>query len=156
MTLVVVTGDKELDAKLANLPTAMQRKFIRGALKTGSKRVVAEFQKIVKAEAYDTGTLHDAAKVKPTKRSRSRIGVSMFIDREKLFAAYATKHAGHPPHPAKGAKGPFYYPAVIEFGDDRKQPIRPMRRALYDHAAAYRELFIEDVNAVIEENKVAT
>jgi hypothetical protein len=154
--LVIVTGFAQLDAKLRGLPPAMQRKFVRGALRKGAKRIVLEFKRIVRAEAFDTGTLHKAAKVKALKRSRTRVGVSMFIDREKLFANYAAKHGGKKPHPAKGQTEPFYYPASIEFGTEHQPPIRPMRRALYDNAAVYRELFRADVTQFIAENKVTT
>ncbi len=154
--LVIVTGFAQLDAKLRSLPAAIQRKFVRGALRKSAKRVVQEFKRIVHAEAHDTGTLERAAKVRSLKRSRTRIGVAMFIDREKLFAEYATKHGGKTPHPAAGEKDPFYYPAVIEFGSENRKPIRPMRRALYDHESELRAYFRDDTAQFIAENKVTT
>lgn len=154
--LVIVTGFAQLDAKLKSLPPNLQRKFVRGALRKGAKRIVLEAKRIVRAEAYDTGTLHKAFKVKALKRSRTRIGVSMFVDRDKLFADYAKKHGGKPPHPAAGEKEPFYYPAAIEFGTDKQPAIRPMRRALYDNADVYRAFFRADVLQFIAENKVTT
>jgi hypothetical protein len=151
--LVYVTGHKELDLKLRLLPDKLQRKFVRGALRKCAKRVVRDTQNIVRAEAYNEGVLYRALKVKSLKRSRVRVGTSVFIDREKLFAAYQAKY-GHPPHPAKGRNDPFYYPAVIEFGSDTKEPVKPMRRALYDNANELRALFAADVKQFIAENKV--
>jgi hypothetical protein len=80
----------------------------------------------------------------------------MFIDRERLFANYAAKHGGKPPHPAKGESEPFYYAAAIEFGTESREPVKPMRRALYENADIYRAYFVGDVRQFIEENKVTT
>ena len=151
-----VTGFAQLDAKLRLLPDKLQRKFVRGALRRAAKRVVVEAKRIVKNEAYDTGTLYRAFKVKALKRSRKRAGVAVFIDREKLFAAYAAKHDGKKPHPAKGSSQPFYYASVIEFGSEHHEPVRPMRRALYDNADILRAYFAADVKQFIAENKVTT
>lgn len=153
--LVFVTGHAQLDAKLRLMPDKLQRKFVRGALRKCAKRVVREAQNIVRAEAYNFGVLYRALKVKSLKRSRKRVGVSVFIDRDKLFAAYQAKY-GHPPHPAKGSSDPFYYPAVIEFGSETQEPIKPMRRALYDHDNELRALFAADVRQFIAENKVTS
>ena len=154
--LVVGTGFAQLDAKLAAMPAAMQRKLVRGGLKRAINRCVRDAKRIVKDEAYDTGVLHNAFKSKALKRSRKKFGYSMFIGRETLFQRYAAKHGGQAPHPAKGEKEPFYYPAVIEFGSDNRPAIKPMRRALYDNADEYRELFKADVLQFIAENKVTT
>ena len=154
-TLVFVTGFAQLDAKLRAMPNALQKKFVRGGLRKCAKRVTKEFKQIVHAEAHDTGTLEKAAKPKALKRSRTRAGVGVYIDRDKLFAAYAAAHDGKPPHPAAGEKDPFYYPAAIEFGTATQQPVRPMRRALYDHTKAYIDLFRSDVIEFIDANKVS-
>lgn len=154
--LVFVTGLKQLDDKLTAMPAAMQKKFVRGALRKGAKRIVVEVKRIIKAEAYDTGTLHKSFKVKSLKRSRKRVGVSMFVDREKLFTNYASKHGGKKPHPASGENEPFYYLAAIEFGTETQEPVRPMRRALYDNQEVYRAYFRADVLKFISEQKVST
>jgi len=151
--LVIVTGYRELDAKLRNLPPALQRKFVRGALRKANKRINQEIQRILKAEAYDTGAFAKSIKAKALKRSRKRIGVATFTDTDKLYALYESKH-GRKPHPAKGQTEPFFYPAVIEFGSVTHQAVAPMRRALYDNAAVYREYFKADLRQFIAENKV--
>lgn len=153
--LVFVTGFAQLDLKLRLMPDKLQRKFVRGALRRCAKRVARDAKNIIRAEAYNEGVMYRAIKVKALKRSRVRVGTSVFIDREKLFAAYTAKY-GHPPHPAKGRSDPFYYPAVIEFGSENKEPIKPMRRALYDHANELRALFAADVRQFIAENKVTS
>jgi hypothetical protein len=153
--LVFVTGFAQLDAKLRTLPNKLQSKFVRGGLRKAAKRVQRDAKQIIRSEAYNEGVLHKALKIKSLKRSRKRAGVSVFIDREKLFAAYQAKY-GHEPHPAKGRSDPFYYPAVIEFGSDTREPVKPLRRGLYDHAKELRVLFEADVKQFIAENKVTT
>lgn len=151
--LVVVTGYREVDAKLRSLEPKIQRKFVRGALRKCTKRLNRELQRILKAEAYDTGSYAKSIKAKALKRSRNRIGVATYTDTTKLYARYEAAH-GHKPHPAKGRSEPFFYPAVLEFGSDTQEALAPMRRALYDNADTYREYFKADVLQFIAENKV--
>lgn len=150
--LVIVTGFKELDAKLRSLSPKLQRKFVRQSLRKVNKRVQKEFKAIVKAEAYDTGALSRSTKVRSLKRSRSRVGVGVYIDREKLFANYAKKHDGKQPHPSAGEMEPFYYAAVVEFGSADHEPVRPMRRALYEHSKEYQNYFRNDIAELIAES----
>jgi hypothetical protein len=154
--LVVVTGFKELDEKLKGMPAAIQRKFIRGALRKGGKRAVLEAKRIIRAEAKDTGALEKSVTVKSLKRSRKRIGVSIMPKRDKLFANYAAKHDGKTPRPAKGESDPFYYAAAVEFGTPTNKPIAPFRRALYDNSEVIIAYFRADVLQFIAENKVTT
>lgn len=154
--LVVATGFEQLDAKLRAMPAALQRKLVRGGLRRAINRCAKEYQRIVKAEAFDTGVLAKAAKPKALKRSRKRFGFALLIEREKLFAQYARKHEGKAPHPAKGKKEPFYYPAAIEFGTPTQSAIKPMRRALYDSSDIYRAYFAADIREFIATQKVTT
>lgn len=149
--LAVVTGSKELDAKLQALLPALQKKLVRQALRKSAYRAKKAIQEIIKSEAHDTGTLEKNLKVKALKRSRVRVGVGVCIDRDKLFADYEEAH-GKPPHPAKGRTAPFYYPSVIEFGDKHHHPVRPMRRGLYDHEEEYKRYFKDDLEQIIAEN----
>ncbi len=75
--LVFVTGFKELDAKLGTLEPKVQRKFVRGALRKGGKRLTKEIQRIVREEAYDTGALYRTLKVQSLKRRRGRVGIAV-------------------------------------------------------------------------------
>lgn len=153
--LVVVTGHKEIDAKLRSMPAAMQRKLVRGALRKSAKREQQDFKRIVRQEAYDTGALQRSTKIRATKRSRVRVGVSLVIDREKLFQEYEKQH-GHKPTPRKGESEPHFYPVEIEFGDESQAAVRPLRRSLYDNADAYRAYFVGDMTQFIAEQKVIT
>jgi hypothetical protein len=71
-------------------------------LRKGAKRIQQEFKRIVHEEAHDTGALEQSTKVRALKRSRTRAGVGVVIDRDTLFTKYAAKHDGQKPHPAKG------------------------------------------------------
>jgi hypothetical protein len=153
--LVFVTGLKQLDDLLAGLEPKTQKKFTRQALRKSAKRVVEAIKEIVYREAYNLGVLYESFKVRALKRSRRRFGVSMFVDREKLFAAYASWY-GHPPNPAKNSTDPWYYLASIEFGFRRKngreqRAIRPMRRGLYDNEEEIKQYFIADLHEIISE-----
>lgn len=152
---VFLTGLAQLDAKLASLEPKLQKKLARKSLRSIAKKVVAAAKSIVQAEAYNTGALYKNFKVRALKRSRNRIGTSMFVDREKLFADYAARY-GHTPNPAKGEKEPFYYLAAIEFGYQRPsgeqvEAVRPMRRALYDNANEFKQFFVTDIQELIRE-----
>lgn len=153
--LVMVTGYTELDRKLRKLPGAMQRKFVRGALRKGTKRLVNEVKRVIRAEAYDEGSFYRSIKVKALKRSQKRIGVAAFTDTEKLYSDYEKRH-GRQPHPSRSDNSPFFYPAVLEFGSETRPPVRALRRALYDNVSIYREYFKADLRQFIEENKVTS
>jgi len=156
-SMVVVTGFKELDARLRTMPTKLQRKFLKGALRKGGKRLSREVVNILEAEAYDTGTLAKSMKVKANKRSRKSIGVSVMPPRNVLFAKYAQaqqkqrKKAGNATFAKPKAD---YYPAFVEFGTPTMTAIKPFRRALYDNAAAYRAYFQGDLTQFVNEQQV--
>lgn len=155
--LVIVTGFKELDAKLRTMEPKLQRKFIRGALRKGGKRLQQEAKRIIRTEAKDTGALEKSVGApKALKRSRKRIGVSVMPDRDKLFANYRAKHGGKAPSPMAGHNDPHYYAASIEFGTETQEAVRPFRRALYDNAKVYQEYFKADLREFIATQKVDT
>jgi hypothetical protein len=142
--LVVVTGDKELDARLGQLPAKLQKKLVRKALRKGGKRVLDKFRAIIRAEAYETGAYERSTSVRALRRSRQRIGVTIHVDRDKFFERYQAAY-GHKPHPAAGDSEPFYVPAAIEFGTETRQAIRPQRRALYENEQQILQDFRQDL-----------
>lgn len=155
--LVVVTGFRELDLKLRAMPAKLQRKFVRGALRKGGKRLTQAAKAIIKAEAYDTGALYSSIQVKALRARKDRIGIAVMPPRDKLFAKYAAKQqkqrkkAGNATF-AKPKAG--YYPAFVEFGTPTMTAIKPFRRALYDNAAAYRAYFQGDLTQFVNEQQV--
>ncbi len=153
--LVFVTGFKDLDARLRELPNKLQRKYVKGALLKSAKRDAVETKKIIRAEAHNTGAYEESIKTKTLKRSRKRVGVAVIIDRDLYFAKYTEKY-GKPPNPAAGEKEPFFVPAVLEFGTEHTKPIRASRRALYDNKDVYLKYFQEDTHEFISTGKVIT
>jgi hypothetical protein len=152
---VFVTGHKELDAKLAKMPAALQKKLIRGGLRKAGKRIQRDFKGIVKAEAYISGALHSSTTIRAKKRSRVSAGIEMGVDYGKLEANYAAKHEGKTPSPAKSGQGPFPYIVALEFGTDTQPPEKPLRRSLYDRILTLRSYFVADLLQFIAENKVS-
>lgn len=156
---VVVTGVKELDAKLRAMEAKLQRKLIRGALKRGGNRLKRDALQIIKAEAFDTGALYKATQVKPLKAKKTRVGVSVLPPRDRLFSAYAKqqqrarKKAGNATFEKPKTD---YYPAFAEFGTEKMPAVKPFRRALYENAEAYKAYFVGDLNQFIAEQKVTT
>lgn len=155
--LVVVTGFKELNAKLRTLEPKLQRKFVNGALRKGGKRLTQEAVRIIEAEAYDTGTLAKSVKVKALKRRKGRVGVSVMPPRDVLLSKYAKaqqklrKKSGN----ATFAKPKtYYYPASVEFGTESQQPVKPFRRALYENAGVYRTYFAADLKQFVDTGAV--
>lgn len=153
----IVTGLKQLDTALQALGPKMANKFTRKALRNCAKKTTAAAKAIVEREAFNTGTLADSFKVRALKPKKGRnvVGTQMFVDADKLFAKYEEAY-GFPPHPMKGQKRPHYYLASIEFGFQRPNgqhvpAIRPMRRAIYDNAAALQAFFIGDVKEMLRE-----
>jgi hypothetical protein len=165
---VLVTGDKELDAKLKLLPKKLHDKLVKGALKSSGKILLAEYRGIVRTEAYDTGGMMRSASIKQAKLKRKDassgkpVGVTLHIDRNKLLAK-KLKSTGKTGlrkqrdiidvHQAD-IDEMHYYPASIEFGYTRKngthvQGIRPQRRALYDNASKYKALFVADLKQLV-------
>lgn len=148
--VVVVTGIKQIDALLATCAPKLQRKLAQKSLRNAAKLVVKDAKAIIKAEAYNLGVVHDSLKVRALKRKRGRLGVSMFVDREKLFEDYKEEY-GHPPHPLEGEAEPHYYLASIEFGTETQPAVRPMRRALYGNLEQCRAMFAADMRAFLNE-----
>lgn len=155
--LVVVTGFRELDAKLRTMPAKLQKKFVRGALKKGGKRLTRAIRWILRAEAYDTGALYKAVQVKPLKARKDRIGIAVMPSRSRLLSVRAKleqkarKKAGNATFATPNMD---YYPQFVEYGTQHMPAVRPFRRALYDNAEAYRAYFAGDLKQFITEQKV--
>lgn len=94
---VKVSGLKELDAALKELPNNVAKKHLRTALRAGAKIVQAEAKRLAPVE---TGALKKSIKVRARKRSR-RGGVGIIVttgNKDSLF------------------KGDQFYGGAIEWG----------------------------------------
>lgn len=97
---ISVFGDKELQAKLADLTPKVQRKIVRSALRQGAKRVRDEARRLA---PVDTGALKKSIKVRAARNlRRGSFGIAILTGtRAELGISPEAK---------------FYYPAVVEFG----------------------------------------
>ena len=155
--LVIVTGHEEIDRVLKDLPQAMQKKFIRHAMRVSIKKVQKDFERNVRdADLIETKAFMQSTKVKATKRSRTKTGVTLYTDTQAMYARRKKKRTGSK-EKLKSIKASsdfgeeFFYPAVLEFGDAHHPPHRPMRKALYDNAKVVQAYFEGDVLNSIQE-----
>jgi hypothetical protein len=160
----VMTGVAEIDAKLKLLEPKLQKKFTRQALRKSGKRVLADLRQIIRSEAYDTGAYEKSTGVRALKRSRTRIGVSIVVDRNKLQARKLKAQGKVKETKLKDIltahkttiDEAHYYPASIEFGYKRKdgtevEAIKPQRRSLYDNKATTITNFQTDMQELVRE-----
>lgn len=101
-----IIGLAELEKALKEVAPKLERNILRAGLLAGSKVIAAEAQRIVRAEAYDSGDLHESIRASTYSKYR-RLG--------NLPAA--TVKAGGPIK-AKGgrAKSRPFYAHIIEWG----------------------------------------
>ena len=103
MATYKITGIKELDRKLKDLPAKVAKKVLRQALRKGLKPVAAA----VKAAApVESGATKSAVKIKAGKRSTKRITISVTIG-------------------AGDYKGDQFYAAFQEFGWSQNGVLHP-------------------------------
>lgn len=160
--LVIVTGYKEIDAKLRSFPAKVQRKYLRTATRNAAKKCLAEARRNT---PVDSGAMRDSLKVRAVKSKRksvlrrrgleAEIGHSVVIDRDVLFDLYQARHGGDLPSPRSGDNEPHFYPASVELGDENKEGERPLRKALYDNKAKYMAEFRAQMLAALASAKTA-
>lgn len=148
--LAYVTGDKQIDAVLAQFEPKFQKKYGRRAARDAAKFILADF----KAEApEDTGAMVASAKVKAAKRSRSfAFGSLVVLDREKLVQEAEARGKEMSLDKKRGGE-PYFYPAIVEFGDSDTPAQKPLRRALYGNEAAVRQKFMDALKEQIRATK---
>lgn len=98
---VTVFGDKDLEAAFNALELGAQKKVLRPALRAGMKLI---HRAIMAKVPVDTGALRGAIKLRAGQRSRGKIGLSVFVDKDRL-----------PKRTKAGAKE-WFYPAHVELG----------------------------------------
>tara|TARA_R110002095_G_scaffold109849_1_gene96208 strand:+ start:1634 stop:2056 length:423 start_codon:yes stop_codon:yes gene_type:complete len=81
---IEITGDKEIDTFLKNLPAAAAKKIMRKGIRPAMKVLHKEVKNKV---PVDEGQLKKAIKLKAAKRSRSSIGMDITVNKEDAFYA---------------------------------------------------------------------
>lgn len=134
---LVVTGHKQIDAKLASLPVTMQKRALRPVMRSGAKTI----QRGAKRYApKDSGRLKRSIKVRSLKRSRKRIGVGISAGSEfagggelpwyAVFVEFGVQDDGATNRKTKGGKN-----------RGRIQPKPFLRRAMRENEPAIRRNF---------------
>lgn len=111
---ISLLGDVELERKLQALPEKLERKVIRQAIRKGGQPILRD----ARANANKlTGAMARSIKLRAMKRKKGRIGVRIQTGTRLELGIRADD--------------PYYYPAIVEFGDgDTRRPYRFMRGAL--------------------------
>jgi len=166
---IIATGFIEVDAALARFEAKVQKKYLRTALNNSVKFVQSAFQRLCPVE---TGAMRDATKrFTPKGRRRGDIRRGLRIDRDKLFAL-RTERGGRVGQGVvqiglakRGSLGfrvakllgvkedrkfaDFFYPAVVELGDQDTPAQKPLRGALYGNEQHVRQEFITQLRLAI-------
>lgn len=99
-------GLSDLEKALKDIPEKVERNILRAGLLAGTKIIAAEAQRIVKAEAYDSGDLHESIRASTYTKYRRLGGIPA-----------ATVKAGGPIKSKGGAaKTRPFYAHIIEWG----------------------------------------
>lgn len=130
--LIFITGVNRIDKKLNRLPTKLQKKVIRQAIRDGLKLVKAE---TVMQAPRDTGLTAKSVKVRALKgRQRGRIAMEVSIS-GKVPGLIKTSESGER----------VFYPAVVEYGAKDHPPNPFMRRSFVAAGPTARELTMQKI-----------
>ena len=122
---VVITGDKEIDKSLSQFEAKIQRKTLRKASKTAANLILRDAKTLV---PHETGLLEASLKVRPVRKSRTRIGHSV-TTREGLF------------------QGNEFYGGFVELGTENMEADPYLRPALYTNQEAAKLIYKNELRA---------
>lgn len=105
-------GATELNNLLNLLPIELRDKSLKFALKKGAEVVQEQTKFLV---PVDKGQLKRHLAVRAMKPRKGRVGFRVTIRNTEKFVTVTKKGKRH------------FYPAVIEYGSSRHQPLAPMR-----------------------------
>jgi HK97 gp10 family phage protein len=165
---VIVTGDKELDRRLAQFEARVQRKYIRQAVNNAVKVVETKARANV---PVDTGAMQNAiVRRTPKRQKRGVISRGLWITRRTLARAIRGVAIGKARKQFKGVHGAAeqralavvaakettvdieqrgFYPSFVELGDKDSEGKRPLRNALYGSQAEVRKEFIDQLRTAV-------
>lgn len=123
-----VVGQRELFARLRQLPPKVQRKVVRPALRAAAKVIHAEAKQLVPVRS---GALQKSLKVRAQKRKRDSIGVNVQTG-EKFF------------------RGPVFYGGFVEYGTRKMQGRHFMQSAFDRTSRAQTETMLRAIAAGVE------
>lgn len=131
---IKLTGVKQLDEVLKNMPRSMQNKALRRGTREATKVVLRDARRLA---PRDSGALERSLKVRALKRSRrnkSRVGASVVTDgAHKLFS------------------GEQFYGAFVELGTAKMDADPFLRPALWSNKDSIRRAYIVAIKRWIAE-----
>lgn len=166
---IIVTGDKELDRALARMEAKALKKLLPKAAKEAAKEVQEDYQQRAPVE---TGAMRDASVIRVRRYKHKSatgqfinrggrsiavqrvtaedIGAKVIIDRKKLTRLAGQKKRGRGSLPWDSRRGGmFFYPAVVELGNRKRNGQRPLTKSLYRNDAMVRRKFISAMRALL-------
>lgn len=147
---IVVTGLEECDGNLMTFERVVFPAEIRKGTRAACKLVEQEFK--VRCPAR-SGAMRDSTAVRAVPRSRNKIGHTVKILRDRLFRLYEAR-TGRPPGSRREDDEPFFYPAIVELGDQDNEAERPLRGALYDNENAVKVEFSRGMVRAVNHPKI--
>ena len=125
---LTITGDKQIDRALKNIPDKVAKKAFRKSMRPAMKVI----QKEAKDNApVDSGDMKKSIKVKAAKRSRRFMGIDVVIGEEAF-------------------KGETWYGNLVEYGTS-KMPAKPFMRPAYDSKDQVKNKVLEDLPKILDE-----
>lgn len=132
---ITLLGDKALQKKFAKLHLKAQKKVFLKANRKAAKVLL----KSIKSKApVDTGALKRNIKIRKIDRSRTKIGLTIRTGtREEMGISEKSK---------------WYYPAIVEYGNPKKQlPAKSYMRAGFNSAESQaRKVLASEIGSGIE------
>ena len=172
---IIVTGSWLVNFRLSRLPEKVQKKVVKKACRESAKKVVLpKVKESIRAQAYDSGAMHDAVKVRAT--SRNILGltgkVKEFTKRDGTIGRFTVvKTIGQ----EFGAKveisrkdlnkqlakrglteindGDYFYPAAVELGASDEPPQKPIQRTIPAARQPTRSMLVQELAKLIRNPK---
>lgn len=143
---ITLTGDRQVDARMASFEAKVQRKYLRQAVNEGIKIVETDYKSLV-PEVH--GAMKDATRRRtPKRKRRGDVARALVIIRALYFKLYEARY-GHPPGRRAGDSDPFFAPTVVELGDKDTPAQKPLRTALYSNEQRVKNAFINQLRAAV-------
>lgn len=168
---IIVTGSWQLTYRLSRLPEKLQKKHIKKATREAAKKeAMPRIKESVRSEAYDTGAMHDAVKVRATTRNiKAKTGtVKTFTKRDGTEGTFNVKKVVAQEFGAKVeitrkdlnkqlvkrgqeeiGDGDYFYPAGVELGTSDQPAQKPMRGVLKAAHRPVQKVFERELAALV-------
>lgn len=172
---LIVTGSWLINFRLSRLPEKLQKKHIKKACRESAKKeAMPRIQESIRSEAYDTGAMHDAVKVRATSRTikAKTDKVKTFTKRDGTEGTFNVKVTVGQEFGAKVeitrkdlnkqlvkrgqeeiGDSDYFYPAGVELGTSDEPAQKPIRKVLKTAHRPVQKVFERELAALIRNPK---